>query len=225
MADILPSLVAQHAWVVILILFAAAAVEYVFPPFPGDTVTLAGAVLVAAYGWSLPAVFVAVTLGSLVGAMAGFALGIWWERRWRAREGRARWAREQVDRLVEGFRKHGEAYLVINRFLPGVRAFFFVAAGLARMRPARVALFATVSAAAWNALLIAAGYAVGRNIALLESLFERYATLTWAALGLATIGLGLRWWWMKRRRNRAAQRGEPSRDHDHDSSQDPEAPF
>ena len=41
------------------VLFVSALIEYVFPPFPGDTVTLFGAFLAAHQGWSVPLVFTA----------------------------------------------------------------------------------------------------------------------------------------------------------------------
>ena len=59
----------------VAMLGGSAMVEYVFPPFPGDTITLFGAVLITAYGWSFAAVFGAVMLGSMAGAMADYYLG------------------------------------------------------------------------------------------------------------------------------------------------------
>lgn len=161
------------------ILGLSALIEYVFPPFPGDTVTLFGAFLITARGWSFPAVFGTVLFGSAVGAMADFWLGRVLSRR--------RVGGPRIEKLVERFRRHGEAYLVINRFLPGVRALFFVAAGMAGMRPSRVLLWATVSAALWNLLLIAAGSAVGANFDALLGIFTTYARLVWAALGVVAL--------------------------------------
>lgn len=206
----------QQEWLSVLILFAGAAVEYLFPPFPGDTVTLAGAVLVTGYGWSLPLVFAATTLGSLVGAMADFYVGVWWYRRRERRgvpptidtgESRAK-ARAQIDRLVRGFQRHGPVFLVINRFLPGVRAFFFVAAGLAGMRPAAVAFYAGLSAALWNGLLIAAGMAIGANLQALEQLFRTWSTVVWGVLGAIVLYFVVRWAVRRLRRGRKAGRTE-----------------
>ena len=53
------------------------------------------------------------------------------------------------DLHVEGpFETHGEVYILLNRFLPGVRALFVYAAALAGMRFWRVMLFALGSALA-----------------------------------------------------------------------------
>ena len=59
------------------LLAVAATAEYLFPPFPGDTVTLFGAFLAVAgkLNWAL--VWGAVTLGSGVGLTLD-----WWVGRW-----------------------------------------------------------------------------------------------------------------------------------------------
>ncbi|HUQ03450.1 MAG TPA: hypothetical protein VM261_13205, partial [Kofleriaceae bacterium] len=99
-----------------LALAGSAVIEYVFPPFPGDLVTVLAASLVVAAAWSWYGVLSALMLGSVVGAALTFELGVRWARR-RAARGHTSAA---LDRLVARFHKHGAAYLVLNRFVPGV---------------------------------------------------------------------------------------------------------
>jgi len=176
------------------VLAISAAVEYLFPPFPGDTVTLFGAFLAATEGWSVPLVFAAVTIGSLLGASLDYALG-----RRLARTpieeltGRKRAARERMTPILRGFERHGAVYVVINRFLPGIRALFFVAAGMARLPLRKVLLWGAVSAAAWNALIIGAGFAIGKNWGRLLELARAYTLGAWIVVGLVVVGLVVRW--------------------------------
>jgi membrane-associated protein len=195
-------LVDVEPWVTIAILFAAALIEYVFPPFPGDTVTLAGAVLVAAYGFPLVPMFLAVLAGGLVGAAADYALGRYLAGATGSRLASlpiARSAMGGMERVAAAFARHGEAYIAVNRFLPGIRAFLFVAAGLARMRPVRVMLFAGLSSIAWNALVVAAGMAVGARLDALETLFRRYSLLAWSAIFVVAIVVAVRAWRRRRK--------------------------
>ncbi len=162
------------------VLLGSAMIEYVVPPFPGDTITLLGAILITGYGWSWWAIFSAVVAGS----MAGSLIDYWVGRRLRARPRRgnaARWA--SLDRVVARFERHGAAYLIVNRFLPGIRALFFVAAGLAGMPLRRVLLFGGLSVALWNGLLILLGAALGANLDSLTRLMRRYTAASWAILG------------------------------------------
>jgi membrane protein DedA with SNARE-associated domain len=176
------------------VLLLSALVEYVFPPFPGDTVTVFGAFLITARGWSFVAVFASVLMGSLAGAWLDFSFGRWLKRRELAADAshpghKHSRTREQVDKLVDRFKRHGEVYIVLNRFVPGVRAFFFIAAGMAGLRTRWVLLWAGVSAALWNLLLIAVGSSVGANFDELRRFLSTYSRYAWIALGLMVLAV------------------------------------
>ena len=177
-----------------LVLFASAMIEYIFPPFPGDTVTLAGAVLVPYAGFDLVAVFGAVTAGSLLGSLLVFYAGTALYR-WRARRGMAREGQDALAFITTRFERYGAAYIVINRFLPGIRSFIFVAAGLARLSPLKVIGFATLSLLAWNALVVGAGLAIGANIPRIERLFRHYTLGAWVFVGIVLALAIARWLW------------------------------
>jgi membrane protein DedA with SNARE-associated domain len=179
------------------VLAGSAMLEYVFPPFPGDTITLFGAVLITGYGWSGIGIFAAVLAGSLAGSMFDYWIGLRLRRRPRAEQGPER--RRAMDRLVARFERHGPAYLMINRFLPGIRAFFFVAAGMAGMRWRPVLLYGAASVMLWNGLLVFLGAAVGANLDSLEYFVKRYTTVAWIVLGGLLVAY-LTWRIVKRRR-------------------------
>ncbi len=176
------------------VLFVSAAVEYIFPPFPGDSVTLFGAFLAATKGWSVPLVFTVVTLGSLVGAALDYALGRRLAEIPQDRlSGRRRALMERAQSIVDRFERHGAVYIAVNRFLPGIRALFFVAAGMARLPVGKVILWGAVSAAAWNALIIGAGFAVGKNWDRLLELLRTYTLVAWVVVGVVVAALIVRW--------------------------------
>lgn len=164
-------------------LFAGAFVEYVFPPFPGDTVVLVGAGLVGANDWPVAPVAVAATAGSVAGAAVDLAFGRWIADGRLDRLSPANQARVEV--LVGRFRRHGAVFLVVNRFVPGVRASFFVAAGIAGLSTRAVLGWATVSAVAWNALLGGVGWWVGQDLYALAAWFGAYQRVAWVVVGVA----------------------------------------
>ena len=98
--------------------------------------------------------------------------------------------RRQVDRLVGGFRRYGPVLLVANRFVPGVRALFFVAAGVAELSLPVVVAWATVSAALWNAVLLGLGAWVGWN---LEALIGAVRQVGFGVAGVLVV-VGLLGW-------------------------------
>lgn len=160
-----------------LALAGSAVIEYVFPPFPGDVVTVLAASLVIAASWSWLGVLSALMLGSILGAALTFELGVRWARRRATHEHSAK-----LDRLVAGFHKHGAAYLVLNRFVPGVRSLFFVAAGLAGMTRRAVYAYGALSALLWNLALLAIGAALGANYERLEYIVTTYTTIAIAVI-------------------------------------------
>ncbi|MBT8470104.1 MAG: DedA family protein [Deltaproteobacteria bacterium] len=187
-------------WAYVLVA-AAAAVEYVFPPIPGDTVALFAVALAirAQLHWAF--VYLAMTAGALLGGFAAWAFGVWLanhEDAWPAFL-KTPGAMRALDAVRRGYARHGAMYLAANRFLPALRAFFFVGAGLSRMNAAPVLLYGGISAAVWNALLMGAGYAIGNNWDVLQDVTERYAVATFVLVLIAVTGVVARFIWDSRR--------------------------
>ena len=84
--------------------------------------------------------------------------------------------------------RHGAVLLVINRFVPGVRALFFVAAGLAGLPLRAVVGWSVVSSLLWNAALVAVGTWVGWNVDRMGPALVIVAAAA-IAVGVAAIAL------------------------------------
>jgi membrane-associated protein len=201
LAELLAELLHRTGPAAPLLLFLAAFIEYVFPPFPGDLLVVLGAWYATHGELSWPVTFVAVTLGAVLGAAVDWRVGRWLGARIGERAAAGRLDRERVLRFEAAYRRWGGLLLVANRFLPGVRAFFFVAAGASGIPLWEVLLFGGLSAALWNGLLLAAGAYAARNLEELVGLVERYNTAALALLGVAVLVAAL-WWWRSRRAKR-----------------------
>src|SRR5918996_549442 len=142
-----------------LALFAASLIEYVFPPFPGDTVVLLGGVFAVRGQRSWVLVLAAVTLGSVVGAALDYLIGSRLARRF-GRRGDFAERHPHLFRLQEKMRGGGIPLIAFNRFMPGVRGLIFLAAGASGMDFGRVMAWGALSALLWNALILGVGLAV-----------------------------------------------------------------
>ena len=174
-----------------LLLALGATIEYVAPPFPGDTVVVLGAILIEVAGWSLPLVLLAATLGSVLGAALNLEAGRWLGRAdrdtWLHRRLRGDTIAPRLAAVRARFERHGAAYVAINRFLPGVRSLIFVAAGLSDLPRLPVLAWAALSALLWNAGLVALGHLVGYNFERLLAWVQRYTTVAWIGLGVVAL--------------------------------------
>ncbi len=183
------------------LLFGAAFIEYVFPPFPGDLLVVLGAWYAVHGELSWPVVFAAVTGGAVAGAWVDHRLGAWLGQRLEHSPVAARvLSRERLARFEAAYRRWGSWLLLLNRFFPGVRGFLFLAAGASGIPLARTLLLGGLSAAVWNGLLLAAGALVATNLGELVTLVDRYMR-TAGALLVVAAGIALaRVLWRRRRR-------------------------
>jgi membrane-associated protein len=188
LADALAEAVSRTGHLAPLVLAFASFVEHVFPPFPGDLLVVLGAWYAVHGVLSWPATLVSVTSGALAGAWLdyriGAAVGRSLDRR-AARKGALTEAR--LARFEASYRRWGGWLLLANRFLPGARAFIFLAAGASGIPLRRVLLLGGLSAVLWNAALLAAGGLLAENLEELVALFERYTRTASVVLAACTI--------------------------------------
>ncbi len=182
-----------------LVLFGATFVEHVFPPFPGDLLVVLGAWYAVQGQLSWPMLLLAGTLGSLAGAWVDHRVGAWLGHRLDLRSGRSRLLpTERLAAFEAAYRRWGPWLILFNRFMPGLRAFIFLAAGASGLPVRRVVVLGGLSALAWNALLLLAGGLLAHNLEELVSLVDRYMRVAGAALLLALVLLLLRVLWRRR---------------------------
>lgn len=183
-------------------LMLAALLEYVFPPFPGDTIVVLGGAWAAREDRSIPLTFALLTLGSMVGIAATWRLG----RSFAGKIGEA-----PEDSLLFGIsvahlrraqalmRIRGDWLLLANRFLPSFRSVLFIAAGASNVSFKRTLAFGTVSAALFNGMLLGVGMVIGDNAEKIAEFFQKFRIGSLAAAGLVLLLLLGRFLWQRAR--------------------------
>ena len=148
-------------WVVVVIVIALVFVESgVLIGFllPGDSLLFAAGLLVAdraGPGWLVTlatGVFVAAVAGVAVGYWTGLRLGRPWLER------RSERMASHLVRAEEFYRRWGWWALVVARFIPWLRTFTPIVAGVARMPLGRLVSANVVGAAVWGPGLVLMGY-------------------------------------------------------------------
>jgi membrane-associated protein len=138
---------------------------------PGDSLLFsAGLVLALANRGDLllpllPLVFIGAALGDQVGYMFGSRVGPSLFTRPDSRL----FKQENVTRSHEFFERHGARALVLARFVPVVRTFTPILAGVSGMRYRTFVAYNLVGALLWSSLALLLGYGLGDRFPKLEN--------------------------------------------------------
>lgn len=183
-----------------LALIFSVALEYVFPPFPGDTIVLFAGFLNAYEAMQLMLTCVSIIIGTLLGSTLAYGIG----RLMIAYEQKSKWVAnltqtEGYQKFGIWYRKWGGWFLLFNRFFPGIRALFFLVAGAEKVSITKVLILGGLSAVLYNACLFAIGYVVGFNADMILIYVYRFNVIALSLL-LLFIALFLFWVWKKNRK-------------------------
>jgi membrane-associated protein len=148
-------------WIAIAIVFIECGL--LFPILPGDSLLFAVGLFIATgqvhvnLGVAIVALCTAAFLGNVVGYEIGRAAGTpLYERDGRILK------KKYFDETTAFFDKHGNKALVIGRFVPIVRTFITVVAGVSRMERRRFFTWSAVGAVLWVAGITTLGYFLGQ---------------------------------------------------------------
>jgi len=128
---------------------------------PGDSLLFTAGLLASQGYFSLPMLAATCSIAAITGDAFGYLFG--------RRVGRAlferrdsRWFRREHLLVAEAFyEKHGGKAIVLARFLPIVRTFAPIIAGVAAMSYPRFALYNVLGGVLWGAGLTVTGYLLG----------------------------------------------------------------
>ena len=148
-------------WTITLLM----AIESSFIPFPSEIVVPPAAYKAAATGeLNIWFVLFFSTLGALIGAFTNYFLAVWLGRPIVYKFANSRIGHmclldeQKIVKAEDYFVRHGAVATLVGRLVPAVRQLISIPAGLARMNIAKFALYTTLGAGAWNAVLAALGY-------------------------------------------------------------------
>ncbi len=168
----------------------SAFVENIFPPIPGDTITVFGAFLVGTQRLSFLGVYLATTIGSLAGFMSLFWIGSALGRRFFIEKDYRFFSAKDIYRAEAWFQKYGYLLVLLNRFLPGVRSVISIVGGISKLKYFKTTFFAFISCAAWNLIWITVGYELGSNWDVVrQTIGKIMARYNMVVFGLMVCGL------------------------------------
>ena len=190
------AVLALPAFVLPVFVLLSAALEYVVPPYFGDTVVLLAFFLAGQGAASPVVVFVVAVVGSCLGAALAFELG----RRYGVSvmrrvtfKYRRRRSRRRMQRLLERF---GEKVLISNRFLLVARGFMLFGAGMIRLRFLPSMGYTALSNVAWTGFLMGVGLLTAGTWEQIRESFYQFNRLVGVVTSAAFV-VFLFWLWIR----------------------------
>jgi membrane-associated protein len=168
---------------------------------PGDSLLFTAGLFAAQGTLSLPVILVGCFLAAVAGDQVGYAFG--------KRVGPALFRRpdsrffkqEYVDKAQHFFERHGVKTIILARFVPIVRTFAPIVAGVGTMRYRTFVTFNVIGGFLWAIGVILLGYVLGE---LIPDIDAYLLPIIAVIVALSLIPIALEWWKSKRRKSAAA---------------------
>lgn len=132
--------------------------------FPGDTLLFLAGTLAAQGQFNIALVIAVIMVSAALGGQAGYVIGQRGGKRIFKKEDGILFRHEYIERAEEFYEKHGGKTILLARFIPIVRTFAPVVAGMGNMDRRRFMFYNIAGSALWGAGVTILGYFFGQYI-------------------------------------------------------------
>lgn len=154
--------------VIALIVFAETGLLFGFF-LPGDTLLLSAGIFAAQGKLSLPMAIVVIILSSIFGNIAGYHIGHKGGKKVFSKSDGVLFRKEYIDRAEGFYEKHGNKTILFARFIPIVRTFAAVVAGVGSMPMQAFMTYNVLGGILWGGGMTLLGYFFGTRIPNIEN--------------------------------------------------------
>jgi membrane-associated protein len=173
-----------------------------FPFLPGDSLLFTAGLLHRELNIGLPVLIGVVTLAAVAGDQVGYMLGRQFGRRWFKDDARVL-KTAHLDATEDFFRRHGGPAVVLARFVPLVRTFAPLTAGIGRYHYKSFTLWNIAGALAWASSVTLLGTWLGHFKIIAENI---------DVIAVAMVLLSVVPWAVQLLKRRRANRAAPKED-------------
>lgn len=132
--------------------------------FPGDTLLLLAGVLAAQGQFSIAAVIAVIVVSAAAGGQVGYYIGEKFGPKLFKKEDGILFRKEYVERSEIFYEKHGGKTILLARFIPLVRTFAPVVAGVGKMDKKMFTIYNIAGSIIWGVGVTLVGYFFGQKI-------------------------------------------------------------
>ncbi|HWB68113.1 MAG TPA: DedA family protein [Mycobacteriales bacterium] len=166
--------------------------ENVGLPIPGEAAVVTGVIIAAAGQLDITAVAIVACAAAVIGDVLGYVIGRRAGRPLILRVGRRIGVTDgRLDQLEGFYTRRGPAVIVVARFLPLLRRFNALAAGVSKMRWQPFVAFNLLGAAIWTALWVLIGDQASNHLGTINALLTTNLPYAIAVVCCAIVATAL----------------------------------
>jgi membrane-associated protein len=174
---------------------------------PGDSLLITAGLVAAAGGLDIWLLNGLLIVAAVVGDSVGYAIGYRTGPRIFRRDDSRWFSRKHLVRTREFYERHGGKTIVLARFIPIIRTFAPVVAGVGQMEYRRFLAYNVVGGIGWVVSMTWTGYLLGRAI---PDINRHIHIVVAVVVVLSVIPIGVEWWRARGRRGESESVPEPA---------------
>lgn len=155
-----PILLTYGYWIIFAIVFAESGLFFGFF-LPGDSLLFTSGLLASQGFFDIKILLIGIFLASVLGDQVGYYMGAHFGKRFFNRPGSFFRNPNHITRAEEFYAKHGKKTIVLARFVPAIRTFAPIAAGIGHMNHTTFTLYNLLGGGLWTLLFVLGGYFLG----------------------------------------------------------------
>ncbi len=155
------------------------AIENLFPPIPSEVILTFTGFFVTTSNLNIFVAIFFATLGSLIGAIILYYIGNIFSKDKLSSfiTNKGKWLHikvEHIEKAFSSFDHYGSYTVFFMRFVPVIRSFISIPAGMAKMSIIKFLLLTCIGSLIWNSILIYLGYYAQEHYQKIAENFESY---------------------------------------------------
>lgn len=137
--------------------------SFVFP-LPGDSLLFTAGIFAAQgkFGLSLPVLLGVFFTSTFLGSLLGYEIGFYSVRLQKFKMFRKIFDQKHVQKVHTFFERYGRLAMLVSRFVPIVRTFTPIAAGMGKMNYKKFVVYNIFGALIWSVTVTSLGFYLGR---------------------------------------------------------------
>jgi membrane-associated protein len=140
-----------------------------FFALPGDSLLFTAGLFATVYGFNLFFLIFVIFLATFLGGLGGYGIGVYLDELRKFSFFRRILKEEYIKRAHIFFNKHGKFAIILSRFVPIIRTFTPIVAGIAEVPCKFFIKYSLIGAIFWASIITLSGYYLGRIFPIIKN--------------------------------------------------------